>query len=205
VKNVLLEAVLVAVTGALLAFAANALSPRGLNLTRNNFPDDIQPPTAGTTAISPSSGTNTTSPSPEDLVIARLRQKGLQVVNGAEALELFREPSKAMGSIIFIDDRKDEEYQAGHIPGAYQFYHYYFEKYLPSIVSACQTAQKIVVYCHGGDCTDSEIAAIMLRDSVHVPKEKLFVYTGGYTEWAAKGWPIEIGDRDSGQVKDAGK
>ncbi len=45
----------------------------------------------------------------------------------------------------------------------------------------------------------------MLRESVHVPNEKLFVYTGGYAEWTAKGWPIESGDRDSGQVKDAAK
>jgi rhodanese-related sulfurtransferase len=205
VKNVLLEAVLVAVTGALLAFAANALSPRGLNLTHNNFPDDSQPQTTGTTALSTGGGTNAASPSPEDLVIARLRQKGLQVVNGTEALELFHDPGMQTGSIIFIDDRKDEEYQAGHIPGAYQFYHYYYEKYLPPILPACQTAQKIVVYCHGGDCTDSESAAIMLRESVHVPNEKLFVYTGGYAEWTAKGWPIENGDRNSGQVKDAGK
>ena len=54
-------------------------------------------------------------------------------------------------------------------------------------------------YCNGGDCDDSEHAAIMLRDSIGIPKEKVFVYGGGITEWATNGLPIELGPRNSGQ------
>jgi rhodanese-related sulfurtransferase len=63
----------------------------------------------------------------------------------------------------------------------------------------CLTAQKIVVYCTGGECEDSEFAAIMLRDA-GVPRENLFVYTGGITEWKSQGRPVETGARASGQM-----
>jgi hypothetical protein len=39
----------------------------------------------------------------------------------------------------------------------------------------------------------------MLRDSIGIPKEKVFVYGGGITEWSANGLPIEVGARNSGQ------
>ena len=53
-KKLLLEAVLVAMTGAVLAFAANALSPRGLQLSRNYFPRaDVAAPTAPGSTPSP--------------------------------------------------------------------------------------------------------------------------------------------------------
>ena len=55
-------------------------------------------------------------------------------------------------------------------------------------------------YCNGGECDDSLQAAVTLRDSLRLPKEKLFVYGGGITEWAANGLPIELGIRNSGQL-----
>jgi len=59
----------------------------------------------------------------------------------------------------------------------------------------CQAARQIVVYCGGGQCELSEHAATMLGNDLGIPKEKLFVYGGGTTEWKSKGMPIEVGDR----------
>jgi rhodanese-related sulfurtransferase len=56
------------------------------------------------------------------------------------------------------------------------------------------------VYCTGGDCEDSEFTAIFLRD-VGIPKEKLFVYGGGMTDWTTNGLPVEIGGRKSGNFR----
>ena len=67
-------------------------------------------------------------------------------------------------------------------------------------MQVCLTAQQIVFYCNGGDCDDSEHAAIMLRDSIGMPKEKVFVYGGGIAEWTSNGLPIEVGARNSGRV-----
>jgi hypothetical protein len=40
----------------------------------------------------------------------------------------------------------------------------------------------------------------MLRDGISIPREKVFVYGGGITEWATNGLPIELGTRNSGQI-----
>jgi rhodanese-related sulfurtransferase len=58
---------------------------------------------------------------------------------------------------------------------------------------------KVVVYCNGGECEDSEFAAIMLRDA-GVPREALFIYAGGITEWKAQRLPMEAGARRSGEL-----
>ena len=61
----------------------------------------------------------------------------------------------------------------------------------------CRKAEQIVVYCNGGDCDDSETAALLLRD-MGIPNQKLFVYGGGIAEWKANGLPVETGARNSG-------
>jgi 3-mercaptopyruvate sulfurtransferase SseA len=58
----------------------------------------------------------------------------------------------------------------------------------------------MVFYCNGGECDDSEHAAIMLRDSLGIPKEKVFIYGGGFTEWTNNGMPFELGVRNSGEL-----
>jgi hypothetical protein len=40
----------------------------------------------------------------------------------------------------------------------------------------------------------------MLRDSLGIPKEKVFVYGGGFTEWTNNGMPFELGQRNSGEL-----
>jgi len=199
-KKVLLEAVLVAVGAAILAFAANAFSPHGLKLTRNYFPGGSAVTPQPRTLANPSIG-NTNAAPVLDPVVERLKEKGLQVVDGAQAEKLFQDPRFQMDSIIFIDARNDEHYQQGHIPRAFQFDHYHPETYLPAIMPACQRAEQIVVYCNGGDCEDSEHAAISLRDSGTAAKEKLFVYPGGIKDWEAHSRPVEIGVRGSGQMR----
>jgi rhodanese-related sulfurtransferase len=198
VKRVLQEGALVAVIGATLAFAANALSPHRLKLTRNYFQGTKQaPPTPAGTNVTGASGTTTNSPL--ELLAARLRQDGLQLADSNQVVQFFHDPRREQDGVIFIDSRDDEHYRAGHIPGAYLFNRFHYENYLTNVVGPCLTAQQIVFYCNGGDCDDSEHAAIMLRDSIQIPKEKVFVYGGGMNEWTTNGLPVEVGARNSGQ------
>jgi rhodanese-related sulfurtransferase len=199
-KGLAIETLLVVAFGLVLALAANALSPRGLKLSRNYFPDAGNPrlvESASTNAIIPSATPPATNPSGS--VAQRLQQRGLQLVASNEVTELFRDPRYEQGLVIFIDARDDQHYAAGHIPGAWQFYHYRPEAYLATVLPACTTALKVVVYCNGGECEDSEFAAIMLRDA-GVPREALFIYAGGIAEWKANGLPVETGVRGSGQL-----
>ena len=207
VTAVLREGLLVAIMGAGLAFAANALSPRGLALARNYFPGatvGVSPSTHTNAPPITGSATNAVPPGPAELAVERLRSKGLQVVAGPQAAEMFRDARYEQELIIFVDARDDEHYQAGHIPGAFQFDHYHPDKYLAAIVPACQAAQQIVVYCNGGDCEDSEFAALTLRE-MGTPNEKLFVFAGGIKEWEASRLPVEVGARRSGNIRSVEK
>ena len=201
-KRVLLEAVLVAAIGTAVAFVANALSPRGLKLTRDYFPGSnptaarVQP---ATNQAQGAAGAGLAKPSAAEMALARLKEKGLQVMDCKQAQEVFHDPRFAQGAIVFIDARNDEHYQKGHIPGAWQFDRYHPENYLAAVLPVCQLAQQVVVYCAGGDCEDSEFAALFLRDSAQVPGEKLFVFTGGWNEWTERALPVETGGRNSGQ------
>ena len=200
--KILLEALFVAVIGAVFAFGANLISPRGLALTRNYFPAGISRPVPAATGVA-----STNSPaasSPAQLLAARLKEQGLQSVDGRQAAELFHDPRFKQGSIAFIDARDEQHYREGHIPGACEFDPYYPEKYFPTVLPVCQAAEQIVIYCNGGDCDDSESAAILLRD-VGIANRKLFIYTGGIPEWTTNGLPVEIGGRNSGNLRSANK
>jgi rhodanese-related sulfurtransferase len=193
----LLEAVLVAALGGALAFAANALSPRGLKLTRNYSP-------GGALAISRSlagdKGTNALATGQG--LESQLRAEGLQLADSNQVARLFADPKRNQDLVIFVDARDDDHYQAGHVPGAYQLDHYHPENYLAAVLPVCHVAEQIVVYCKGGSCEDSEQTAIFLRDA-GVPKDRLFVYAGGFDEWTANRMPIETGQRNSGKLRAA--
>jgi rhodanese-related sulfurtransferase len=201
-KAVFCEAALVAAIGLAVGLVANAVSPRGLPLGRNYFPASTTnqvgnavssvDPTVGVAAAS-------ASPTPSEEKEQRLKLYGIGLLSGSEAAGLFRDPRYKQGLVVFIDDRDEASYQTGHIPGAWQFHHYRAEDYMTNVLPVCLNAEKIVVYCTGGDCEDSEFAAIMLRQA-GVPPARLFVYAGGITEWADQRLPMEVGARNSGQM-----
>ena len=198
-KRLLQEGALVAVIGAVLAFAANALSPHRLALTTNYFPGHTLTPPAPAQATNLTGTAAATTNSPLELLSARFRAEGLQLADSNQVIQLFHDPRREQDGVIFIDARDDDHYGAGHIPGAYLFDRFQPQNYLTNVLQVCLTAQQIVFYCNGGDCDDSEHAAIYLRDSIHIPKEKVFVYGGGMKEWTTNGLPIELGSRNSGQ------
>lgn len=194
-SGVLLEAGVVALVGVALAFLANAVSPRGLALGQDYFPRANRGPRAAVTvtnveqvtAVTPSTGGAEGDP-----VAARLAEQNLVMADLARTLELFRDPRFGQGKIVFVDARNDELYQAGHIPGAYQLDYYRAANYLGQVLPACLTAERVLVYCIGRECEDSEFAAILLRQA-GVANEKLLVYPEGFTEWSARQLPVATG------------
>jgi rhodanese-related sulfurtransferase len=199
VKRAFQEGLLLAVIGAALAFVANALSPRGLELAKDYFPGNKTASPAPVAATNLTGTVAAPTNSPLELLSARLRQEGLQLAGSNLVLQLFHDPRRQQDGVIFIDARDDEHYRAGHIPGAYHFDRFHPENYLTNVLQVCLSAQQIVFYCNGGDCDDSEHAAIMLRDSFAIPREKVFVYGGGLNEWYTNGLPVELNARNSGQ------
>jgi len=190
-KAALLEVVFVFAVGAAVGCVANALSPKGLRLDRDYFPE----PARGPGTALPASGS-----SAADQVLERLKRRGLAAIDVVRGDELFRNPGYLDGRIVFVDARDDAHYRDGHIPGAWQLDHYHPENYLAEVVPACLVAQQVVVYCQGGACEDSEFAAVHLQGA-GIAGEKLLVLIGGLGEWSARKLPIENGARGSGQLQ----
>lgn len=197
---------MVAAVGLVLAFVANQLSPRGLTLSRDYFRTGTHPVAKSVATVpGPNGATNAgstnaaSSPSPA----ASLHAKGLQTTDLATARGLFEDPRYRQSAFLFVDARNDKHYQDGHVPGAFQLDYYRPDSHLPLVIPLAQIAEKVIVYCNGGSCEDSELAALMLRDA-GVPSEKLFIFVGGFSEWAGAGLPIESGLRDSGQTRTGG-
>ena len=183
-----------AVAGAVVAFAANQISPRGLVLTRNYFPAENNRTAAA----------NSAALSPAQLLVAQMKKNGLQLVDGGQAVKLFRDVRFKQNTVVFIDARDESHYREGHIPGAYEFDPYHPDKYFVVILPICRAAEQIVVYCNGGDCDDSQTAAILLRN-IGIANQKLFIYGGGIEEWATNNLPVETGVRNSGNLHGTNK
>jgi rhodanese-related sulfurtransferase len=194
IRTIVVEAALVVVVGLGLSLAANEISPRGLALSRNYFPSGTNP---GPSRIAPTPA-QTNEPSEAAQLSERLRGKNLQELKRSQAEILFHDPRDQDGRIVFVDARDEEHYQEGHIPGAYGLDPYHPEKELGTVLPVCQAAEKVVVYCTGGDCEDSDTAAILLREA-GVAGQKLFVYGGGFTDWETGHLPVETGARNSGK------
>ena len=187
-----------AVLGLSFALAANRVSPRGLTLTKNYFPSTMG---AGAPRAN-SRGPELAGTATNQLTARRtqLRARGFQPLESSQAIALFHDLRVEQELVVFVDARDDRHYQAGHIPGAFQLDPYHAELYLPTLLPVCQTAEQIVIYCNGGDCEDSESAALVLT-AAGVSATNLFIYTGGWSEWATNGQPRELGGRKSGDVR----
>jgi rhodanese-related sulfurtransferase len=181
---------MVAAAAACFAFTANQLSPRGLNLARDYFPASANPsglpPIISPHAAGQASETD-----------RRIKEKGLQPIDHAQAERLFHDPRCQQGVVVFVDAREEASFTRGHIPGAFPLDRYHPEKDLAADLTSCQNADLVVVYCEGGDCEDAEYTALLLRDA-GVPAQKLLVYGGGFDDWSASHLPLEQGERNGG-------
>lgn len=200
---VVLEGVGVAVAGLALALLANELSPRGLVLSRDYFPSARDPASTNTAAgSSRPTDAGTARGAEADRLAAEPQAEGLHVLDTEAVLVMFNDPRREQGLFVFVDARDDRHYQEGHIPGAFQLDRFYPDRYLPEALPACLAAEKIVVYCNGGDCEDSKFVARLLRDAT-VQADRLFVFVGGIEDWQARGELVERGSRNSGDLQRA--
>ena len=200
--RLLREALIIVLIGIPIGLAVNAISPKGITLQRNYFPDSavIAPtPDAEANGDGEVSRSETESESLPQAVEDRLGEKGLQLASHDRVVELFQDPRYEQGLTVFVDARDHAHFQEGHIPGAYQFDHYRMDEYVGEVLPICEIAEQIVVYCTGGNCEDSEFAAIDLVE-LGVPNDKVAVYVGGISEWKDRGMPVEQGPRLSGNI-----
>ncbi len=114
------------------------------------------------------------------------------VLSPDEVVDLFNDPDTASGLNIFIDARKDKAYLDGHIPGAVQFYPYEVERFFDNVMNRTNGALRVIVYCNGGECTDSKYACRELLE-MGLPEDAIFLFAEGWEAWTAKKMPVEKG------------
>ena len=102
----------------------------------------------------------------------------LEVVDATELMERL-----TVGSVIVLDVRPEEEYRAGHIPGA-------LSVPVDALEAALQTLprdREIVAYCRGPYCVFSDEAVALLNSRGYRAKR----LADGLPDWRAAGMPVE--------------
>jgi rhodanese-related sulfurtransferase len=103
----------------------------------------------------------------------------LEAVDAPELMERLSD-----GSVVVLDVRPGEEYQAGHIPGA-------LSVPVDALEAALQTLPKdreLVAYCRGPYCVFSDEAIAFLRSRGYRARR----LRQGLPDWRAAGMPVEV-------------
>ncbi|MCA9297445.1 MAG: rhodanese-like domain-containing protein, partial [Phycisphaerales bacterium] len=93
--------------------------------------------------------------------------------------------------ITFIDARPRDEYDAGHIPGAFSLDANDAQALFLDMRDMFGLDDPIVIYCQGGECHDSEYVAEMFVGDGYTG---IHVFRGGYEAWTAA--ELETDDAD---------
>jgi rhodanese-related sulfurtransferase len=165
---------------------------------------------AGSDSAGPGNGTNQTEKNPEmkdpELEKAKklVKDKGFTPAEYDAVLRMYNAPGYQSAAYVIIDARPEDEYKAGHIPQAWNLDHYHLDKTIDAVLPWVQSAEKVILYCHGGNCEDSLFAAGDLRYSHNIEASKLEVYVGGFESWVKHKQPVEKGERGSGDITTGG-
>ncbi len=102
----------------------------------------------------------------------------LEAVDSSDLLERLRD-----GSVVVLDVRPEEEYRAGHIPGA-------LSVPVDALEAALQTLprdREVVAYCRGPYCVFSDEAVAFLRARGYRARR----LRQGLPDWRAAGMPVD--------------
>ena len=106
---------------------------------------------------------------------------GATTVNAARAKALFDK------GVIFVDVRKDKDWNAGRVPDAV---HIELKKVLSekTLSKEVKKDQEVVIYCNGEKCMRSSKAS---AKAVSWGFSKVYYFRGGLPAWKAAGYPVE--------------
>ncbi len=94
------------------------------------------------------------------------------------------------GTTFFLDARRSDDYEAGHIPNAVSLPVEEFGEKYPKVAPLLTPEASIVVYCNGTECELSHQLATLLKEQGYTNVHMLF---NGWTTWTNAGYPTETG------------
>ena len=192
-----LEWLFVCGAGFSLSIIMNYHSRNGLDISRDYFAASV----GNRPSSSPPSrqGEDTVEPGAFETELAqaleRLKQTGLQPISAGELVALVGSPDWESGRVMLVDARNEILFHESHIPGAYLFDHYQMERHVDEVLPMCQIADQVIVYCSGGHCEDSELAANDLLQ-FGVSPSKVFIFAAGMRGLIDGEYPLATGDRE---------
>lgn len=106
---------------------------------------------------------------------------GAKTIDGAKAKELFD------NGALFVDPRKDSDYEAGRIPGAV---HLNLDGDLSeeALSAEAKKDEQLVFYCNGVKCKVSSSACKL---AVNWGFTNVHYYRTGFPDWKSRGYPVE--------------
>lgn len=202
IKTTICEMIVLTVVAGAVAFGANGLRVKGSLLWTKNYFEKRGIVRTSDASASPTSDGNAAVPAPDGSMGVATEpgdstagptinpDHGFFEVSFDQVADMHADVRTAEGTYVFVDARDDDAFAAGHIPGALQCDHYNIDQYLDDVLPYVAQAEKVIVYCSGGDCEDSIFVSGDLMDR-GVPHEKLLLYAGGFKEWVAKEMPVD--------------
>ena len=126
-------------------------------------------------------------------LIALLTSFGVQAelapekVDGAVTIDGNRAKALFDQGTLFVDPRKDSDWDAGRIPGAV---HLELNNQLSqdSLLAEAKQDEEIVFYCNGIKCRVSGEAC---TQAVSWGFTKVYYYRTGFPDWKSRGYPVE--------------
>ena len=103
-----------------------------------------------------------------------------------QALGLFNGQPPA----FFLDARRKDVYEAGHVRDAFRMPLDAFKGQEPAHFQVMPREETYVVYCEGGNCDESVAVQKQLLLAGYT---KVYVMHAGYPAWVAAGHPIQTG------------
>jgi 3-mercaptopyruvate sulfurtransferase SseA len=101
------------------------------------------------------------------------------------------------GQVLWLDARPEEQFNAGHIPGARLLNEQGFDGQLFELIEGLQTnLLPVVIYCGGEKCEASRKVKERLLSSF--PLENVWVLKGGWKAWEAAGGEVAKGSAGEG-------
>ena len=94
---------------------------------------------------------------------------------------------------VFVDARKRDDYESGHIPGAVHLGYNTVAEQIDDLRPQLEQAFFIIVYCNGGNCEDSINLALDLISVYGLMQENVYVFEGGIEEWTENGLSLTKG------------
>ena len=109
-------------------------------------------------------------------------------VDGATTVSAEQAKTLFDSEVLFVDVRKDSDWDAGRIPGAVHLDNKKGVFSEASLSAEIAKDEKVVIYCNGEQCPRSAKGS---KDAVAWGFKQVYYFRDGFPAWKASGYPVE--------------